>query len=119
MPQGMVTSLVFINEKYLKYSSVDRWVIVDLSHLKYIRGKIDHKQSEYPLLYEGVKEQRVDGSSKSSYVGDFVRCTLVAGKPVFGRKIHIHSYKTNLKNFSNIEVTNLREGGRQTRDIYI
>ena len=30
-----------------------------------------------------VKEQRVDGSSVSS---DAVRCTLVAGKPVFERK---------------------------------
>jgi len=36
-----------------------------------------------------VKEQRVDGSSKSRNL-DFVRCTLVAGKPVFERKIHIH-----------------------------
>lgn len=31
----------------------------------------------------GVKEQRVDGSSVSL---DAVRCTLVAGKPVFERK---------------------------------
>ena len=36
-----------------------------------------------------VKEQRVDGSSDSRNL-DFVRYTLVAGKPVFGRKIHFH-----------------------------
>ena len=36
-----------------------------------------------------VKEQRVDGSSKSRNL-DFVRCTLVAGKPVLGRKIPFH-----------------------------
>jgi hypothetical protein len=36
-----------------------------------------------------VKEQRVDGSSDSIVI-DSVRCTLVAGKPVFGRKIHFH-----------------------------
>lgn len=34
-----------------------------------------------------VKEQWVDGSSKSRNL-DFVRCTLVAGKPVLWRKIH-------------------------------
>jgi hypothetical protein len=41
-----------------------------------------------------VKEQRVDGSSASGK--DAVRCTLVAGKPVFGRKEnflhHNHRY---------------------------
>jgi len=41
-----------------------------------------------------VKEQRVDGFSKSRNL-DFVRCTLVAGKPVFRRTIHKNSY--NLK----------------------
>jgi len=38
-----------------------------------------------------VKEQRVGGSSDSINI-DSVRCTLVAGKPVFGRKIHFHPY---------------------------
>ena len=48
--------------------SLIKWVIADLNQVK------------------PVKEQRVDGSSKSRNL-DFVRCTLVAGKPVLGRKI--------------------------------
>jgi len=36
----------------------------------------------------GVKEQRVDGSSSSINL-ELVRCTLVAGKPVLGRKFII------------------------------
>jgi hypothetical protein len=62
MTQGMVTSLKI---------SVMKWVITDLNQAK------------------PVKEQRVDGSSKSRNL-DFVRCTLVAGKPVLGRKIPFH-----------------------------
>lgn len=61
MTQGMVTSLV------------DMWTIADLNHSS---------------RQKGVKEQRVDGSSKSRNL-DFVRCTLVAGKPVLGRRIQI------------------------------
>ena len=78
MPQGKVTSLVFIFEKL--FLIVDIWVIAVLSHpyLKIIKDK-------------DVKEQRVDGFSKSRNL-DFVRCTLVAGKPVFERKIHSHFY---------------------------
>ncbi|XWW92072.1 LAGLIDADG endonuclease (mitochondrion) [Cordyceps javanica] len=70
MPQGMVTSLV------------DMWTIADLNH--------SFKQ-------KGVKEQRVDGSSKSRNL-DFVRCTLVAGKPVLGRRIHSISDNSIIKN---------------------
>src|SRR5277367_5732289 len=44
-----------------------KWVIVDLNQIT------------------SVKEQRVDGSSALSK--NVVRCTLVAGKPVLGRKI--------------------------------
>ena len=44
-----------------------KWVIVDLNQT------------------ESVKEQRVDGSS--TFIKNVVRCTLVAGKPVLGRKI--------------------------------
>jgi hypothetical protein len=44
-----------------------KWVIVDLNQTM------------------SVKEQRVDGSSALSK--NAVRCTLVAGKPVLGRKI--------------------------------
>ncbi len=36
-----------------------------------------------------VKEQRVDGSSDYIILNP-VRCTLVAGKPVFGRKFNFH-----------------------------
>src|SRR5947209_20514911 len=82
MPQGMVTSLVFIFEKLLKV--VDIWVIAVLSHFCFIAG---YKQA---ISSKGVKEQRVDGSSNSRNL-DFVRCTLVAGKPVFGKKIHSFS----------------------------
>ena len=41
----------------------------------------------------GVKEQRVDGSSKFRNL-NFVRCTLIAGKPVFGRTIHSFSHNS-------------------------
>jgi len=95
MPGGMVKSLVFISEKHLQFTDVDTWVIAVLSHLKYIKRRPKNKQSIGRLIYKGVKEQRVDGSSKSSYVGDFVKCTLVAGKPVFGTKIHSHPDKIN------------------------
>ncbi len=70
MPQGMVTSLV------------DMWTIADLNH--------SSKQ-------KGVKEQRVDGSSRSINL-DFVRCTLVAGKPVLGRRIHSLSDNSIIEN---------------------
>jgi predicted GIY-YIG superfamily endonuclease len=63
MTQGMVTSLEVSEMK---------WVIAYLNRAK------------------PVKEQRVDGSSVSRIL-DSVRCTLVAGRPVFGRKIHFHS----------------------------
>nr|YP_007507079.1 LAGLIDADG endonuclease [Ceratocystis cacaofunesta]YP_009704218.1 LAGLIDADG endonuclease [Ceratocystis fimbriata]YP_009710370.1 LAGLIDADG endonuclease [Ceratocystis albifundus]AFO38129.1 LAGLIDADG endonuclease [Ceratocystis cacaofunesta]QEN73781.1 LAGLIDADG endonuclease [Ceratocystis fimbriata]QFX74872.1 LAGLIDADG endonuclease [Ceratocystis albifundus] len=56
------------------------WVIAVLSH---------------PL--KGVKEQRVDGSSMSRNL-DVVRCTLVAGKPVLGRKIYPDSNKSIITN---------------------
>ena len=65
MPGGMVTSL--------KISAM-KWVIADLNQIR---------------LALSVKEQRVDGSSKSRNL-DFVRCTLVAGKPVLGRKTPFH-----------------------------
>ena len=63
-------------------SLVDMWTIADLNH--------SFKQ-------KGVKEQRVDGSSKSRNL-DFVRCTLVAGKPVLGRRIHSISDNSIIKN---------------------
>nr|YP_010722997.1 homing endonuclease [Leptographium procerum]WDW21002.1 homing endonuclease [Leptographium procerum]WDZ67184.1 homing endonuclease [Leptographium procerum] len=75
---GMVKSLVFNLEKL--YNITDMWVIAVLSH---------------PL--KGVKEQRVDGSSISRSL-DFVRCTLVAGKPVLGRKIYSDSNKSIIIN---------------------
>nr|YP_009072345.1 LAGLIDADG endonuclease [Sclerotinia borealis]AHX83006.1 LAGLIDADG endonuclease [Sclerotinia borealis] len=82
MPQGMVISLVFFLEKLLKV--VDMWVIAVLSHSKFKVYK--------SLKIVSVKEQRVDGSSSSRNL-EFVRCTLVAGKPVLGRKFHTHSSK--------------------------
>lgn len=89
MIQGKVKSLVFISkEKQLKVGDI--WVIAVLSHLYF-------KTKHIVLTYKGVKEQRVDGSSKSRIL-DFVRCTLVAGKPVFGRKIHSHSYNSKTLN---------------------
>ena len=89
MPQGMVTSLVFIFEKLLKV--VDMWVIAVLSH------PLFKAECNKAINSEGVKEQRVDGSSNSRNL-DFVRCTLVAGKPVFRRKIHSHSYNNIIAN---------------------
>lgn len=74
-PQGMVTSLVFIFEKLLWV--IDMWIITVLNHPYFTECK------------EDVKEQRVDGYSNSRNL-EYVRCTLVAGKPVFGRKIHYH-----------------------------
>jgi len=80
MTQGKVTSLVFIFEKQPPWAA-DIWVITVLNHPWLIAG---FKQA---IHFKDVKEQRVDGSSNSRNL-DFVRCTLVAGKPVFGRKIH-------------------------------
>jgi hypothetical protein len=62
MTEGMVISLKMTEMK---------WVIADLNQTM------------------SVKEQRVDGSSALNNV---VRCTLVAGKPVLGRKITHLSY---------------------------
>ena len=85
MPQGMVTSLVFFIYRHLdeekQPEAADIWEIAVLSHPRF---------KSIGINIQGVKEQRVDGSSKSRNL-DFVRCTLVAGKPVFGRKIHSHS----------------------------
>ncbi|RYE14258.1 MAG: hypothetical protein EOP34_06990 [Rickettsiales bacterium] len=72
MTQGMVKSLEIISIFTLK------WTTAVLNHL-----------STKPM---GVKEQRVDGSSKFRDL-NFVRCTLIAGKPVFGRTIHFFSHK--------------------------
>jgi Flp pilus assembly protein CpaB len=52
--------------------TVIKWVIADLNQTM------------------SVKEQRVDGSS--ALVKNAVRCTLVAGKPVLGRKISFFLY---------------------------
>ena len=41
--------------------------------------------------FKGVKEQRVDGSSRFRNL-NLVRCTLIAGKPVFGLTIHSYSH---------------------------
>jgi hypothetical protein len=71
MTQGMVKSLEMISIFTLK------WTTAVLSHLF--------------IIYKGVKEQRVDGSSKFRNL-NFVRCTLIAGKPVFGRTIHSFSH---------------------------
>lgn len=76
-PQGKVRSLVFIFEKLLWV--VDMWIITDLNH-PYLKAECK----------EDVKEQRVDGSSNSRNL-EYVRCTLVAGKPVLGWKTHSHS----------------------------
>jgi hypothetical protein len=89
MTQGMVTSLVFKIEKLLLV--VDMWVIAVLNHplLIALLDKV--------IYFKGVKEQRVDGTSKSRNL-DFVRCTLVAGKPVFRLKIHSRSNNNIISN---------------------
>jgi hypothetical protein len=71
MTQGMVKALEMISIFTLK------WTTAVLSHPF--------------IIYKGVKEQRVDGSSKFRNL-NFVRCTLIAGKPVFGRTIHSFSH---------------------------
>ncbi len=78
MPQGKVTSLVFKTTSW-KPTSSGRW-----RKLKWV---IAHLNQIFSL--KSVKDQRVDGSSDSRNLVS-VRCTLVAGKPVFGRKIHFH-----------------------------
>ena len=78
MAQGMVISLKMNNNLFMK------WIITDLNHSWF---KVKYIQT---INSKNVKEQRVDGSSNSRIL-DFVRCTLVAGKPVLGRKIHSHS----------------------------
>jgi hypothetical protein len=82
MTQGTVISLVFIFEKLL--TIVNMWVITVLSHFCFIANYIK------TINPKSVKEQRVDGYSKSRNL-DLVRYTLVAGKPVFGRKIYSFS----------------------------
>jgi len=68
MTQGMVKSLEM---KIILYSI---WTTAVLSH-----------------SFKDVKEQRVDGSSRFRNF-NLVRCTLIAGKPVFGRTIHPYSH---------------------------
>jgi hypothetical protein len=41
--------------------------------------------------FKGVKEQRVDSSSRFRDL-NLVRCTLIAGKPVFWRTVHPYSH---------------------------
>ena len=84
MTQGMVKSLEMISIFTLK------WTTAVLSH---------------PFNIQGVKEQRVDGSSKFRNL-NFVRCTLIAGKPVFGRTIHSFSHNSGkmfMHTMSNIQ----------------
>jgi hypothetical protein len=61
--------------------------VISLEILDINQGMGDRGSKSDSFL--SVKEQRVDGSSKSRNL-DFVRCTLVAGKPVLGRKIPFH-----------------------------
>ena len=71
MTKGMVRSL-----KMRRILS-SKWVTVVLSH---------------PFInYKGVKEQRVDGSSRFRNL-NLVRCTLIAEKSVFGKTIHSYSH---------------------------
>ena len=89
--QGMVTSLVFIClilEYEKLHTVVDIWVIAVLNHFYY------YAKCKQVVNNKDVKEQRVDGSSNSRNL-DFVRCTLVAGKPVLNRKIHSHFNNNN------------------------
>lgn len=79
MPQGMVTSLVF----FIKTTFSSRYMGDRGSKSFFKVYKI------VTFNIKGVKEQRVDGSSNSRNL-EFVRYTLVAGKPVLGRKIYIH-----------------------------
>jgi len=91
MTQGMVKSLEMKKVNFLK------WTTAVLNHpLNNKINNVNIKKYGKIFLYKGVKEQRVDGSSKSRNLG-FVRCTLVAGKPVFGRTIY--TYSNNKPNF--------------------
>ncbi len=73
--QGMVKSLE------MRRLFTSKWITAVLSH------------PSFKLM--GVKEQRVDGSSRFRNL-NLVRCTLIAGKPVFGRTIYPNSH---IKNF--------------------
>jgi len=70
MTQGMVKSLE------MRRLFTSKWTTAVLSHPS--------------TKSMGVKEQRVDGSSRFRNL-DLVRCTLIAGKPVFGRTIYSNS----------------------------
>ena len=76
MTQGMVKSLEMRRILSLK------WITAVLSHPWRFINPSD----------KDVKEQRVGGSSGFRNL-NLVRCTLVAGKPVFGRTIHPYSHK--------------------------
>jgi Flp pilus assembly protein CpaB len=52
-------------------------ISLEMTEIKWVIADLNQTTS--------VKEQRVDGSSALS--NNVVRCTLVAGKPVLGRKI--------------------------------
>lgn len=71
MTQGMVKSLE------MRRILSSKWIIAVLSHL-FINNK-------------GVKEQRVDGSSRFRNL-NLVRCTLITEKSVIGRTIHPYSH---------------------------
>jgi hypothetical protein len=81
MPQGMVTTLKLRNTR----------VIAVLNHFCFIADYIRAINSK------GVKEQRVDSYSKFRNL-DFVKCTLVAGIPVFGKNIYSLSYNNIIVN---------------------
>ena len=89
MPQGRVISLVFRYTYEKLVFIVDIWVIAVLNHPYF---KFASKN-----IIKGVKEQRVDGSSIFRNL-NIVRCTLVAGKPVFGVKIYSPSDNKSIIN---------------------
>nr|YP_009722367.1 hypothetical protein [Morchella importuna]QGN66769.1 hypothetical protein [Morchella importuna] len=73
-----------------------RWAALLMTRGKVISLEIDERKmgDRGSKSAYAVKEQRVDGSSASGK--DAVRCTLVAGKPVFGRKENFlhHNHQT-------------------------
>ena len=84
-PKALITKLY--KETYRVAPLMSGGTVISLEILDINQGMGDRGSKSDSFL--SVKEQRVDGSSKSRNL-DFVRCTLVAGKPVLGRKIPFH-----------------------------
>lgn len=86
-PKALVTKVV--REILLLAWLMTQGMVKSLEMRRILSSKWTTAVLNHP--FKGVKEQRVDGSSRFRNL-NLVRCTLIAGKPVFGRTIHPYSH---------------------------